>query len=74
VGKFNYLFSICEINDLAHYLYTELDVLQGEVKYLEVQSDGSPEDLGISFVQEMQEHFKEDVQYANVSVIASRIG
>jgi hypothetical protein len=48
--------------------------LQGEVKYLEVQSDGSPEDLGISFVQEMQEHFKEDVQYANVSVIASRIG
>jgi hypothetical protein len=73
VVKFNYMFSICEINDDSNYVYTSMVVGRSQPKYLEMQTDGDPEDLAISFVQEMQLHFKEVVNYANISVVASKI-
>lgn len=74
VTKFDYIFSICEINDNSHYTYTDMIVNAGQAKYLQVQTDGNPSDLAISFVQTMEQHFKEDYRYANISVMVSRLG
>lgn len=42
VAKFNYIFSICEINDNSHYIYTSMTIDRAQVKYLEMQTDGNP--------------------------------
>ncbi len=72
VEKFDHLFSICEIHDNANYVYYDLTAKDRLPIYLQVMTDGSPEDVGIYFVQEMQEHFKEQYRYCGISVVASR--
>ena len=38
--KFNHLFSICEINDEANYVYLPMTVQDRTPVYLEVETDG----------------------------------
>jgi hypothetical protein len=43
------------------------------VCFLEVSTSGGPGDLAITFVQDMEEHFRKDIQYCDLSVIVSRV-
>ena len=71
--KFDNLFSICQINDTANYSYLQLTAQDRKPIYMEIQTNGEPEDVGIYFVQEMQEHFKQQYRYSGVSVVISQI-
>ena len=57
--KFSHIFSICEINDEANYTYLPLEVTDRKPVYFEIDTDGDPEELGVYFVQEMQQHFRD---------------
>lgn len=74
IKKFDYFISICEIRDNSNYLFYQLNAKDRQPIYLEVETDGSPEDVAIYFVQEMQQHFKQKYRYCGVSVVASKQG
>ena len=70
--KFDHLLSICEIDDNSNYTFVEFVAQDRQPIFLEVETNGEPEDIGVYFVQEMQEHFKEEYRYCGISVAFSR--